>query len=335
VSWWRRGPRASEPVALDSAHRTHVGKVRSHNEDALVDDPERGVFAVIDGMGGQRAGEVAADLARQTVLGAPGDEGLARIVGRANEVIHRQSEENPEHHGMGCVATVARVAEDEIELAHVGDTRAYLARSAGCVQLTRDHTPLADLEDDHGLLEDEAEKLTGRHRVNRNLGHRLYPDDDWIDHLRVPFDDQDLLLLCSDGLTDMLESKEICDRLLAAREQGGELAALTRRLVERTLEQGARDNVTVVAVRLRRQAGGAVAEVEEPEADEPEGKALDATQKIRPVPDGEPFPSPASRPGVPTWRLVLLLLLLSTLIGLGVGWWLGATFGTELLGAGG
>ncbi len=232
------------------AARTHVGKVRSVNQDTFVFEPEMGVFAVIDGMGGTQAGEVAADLTRQVILeGAVREEDLRLPLNQANEKIYQRATRNPDERGMGCVATIARVDGPDLELAHVGDTRAYLASSAGCEQLTRDHTVVADIQEQQGLTETRAAQLPGQHQVTRDIGGRLQTDLSWIDPATIPFEAGDVLLLCSDGLSDLVGDKELFQLLGRARRERQDVEQLVSRLIEMALERGAHDNVTVVVVR--------------------------------------------------------------------------------------
>ncbi len=224
--------------------------MRTANEDAFVCAPADGVFAVIDGMGGAQAGDVAADITRAAVLEearATGDPRTA--VQRAHEHVCAHAERHPTRRGMGCVATVVTVEGPHLELAHVGDTRAYLASRGACEQLTRDHTVVADLQEQHGMTETDAGRLPGRHRVTRNIGDQDRTGNSWIDVGSTPFEPGDLLLLCSDGLSDLVPDDELF-RLLedACGAPQFDAAALTDRLIELALERGAPDNVTVVAV---------------------------------------------------------------------------------------
>jgi len=235
---------------LSAAARSDVGRVRSANQDTFVCDLEKGVFAVIDGMGGAKAGEVAARLTREAVLESAGtNEDLQKPLARANQKIHLRSQKNPAEQGMGCVATVTRVDGPDLEIAHVGDTRAFLASAAGCEQLTRDHTVVADIQEKQGLTDRMAKQVPGQHQVTRDIGGRLYTDMEWVDKARTPFAVQDVLLLCSDGLTDMVGVEEIFQSLSRARRKREDLRDLVNRLIERALVSGGKDNVTVVAVR--------------------------------------------------------------------------------------
>ncbi len=235
---------------MTAAARTHAGKTRSTNQDTFVCAPEKGVFAVIDGMGGAQAGEVAADLTRRAVLeDADREDDLRLPLSRANETIYRRASRNPGEQGMGCVATVARADGPDLTLAHVGDTRAFLASAAGCEQLTRDHTLVADIQEQQGLTETAAARMPGQHQVTRDIGGRPHEDLSWIDTAKTSFEADDLLLLCTDGLSDLVRDRELFQLLGRARRERQEVADLVNRLIELALERGARDNVTVAVVR--------------------------------------------------------------------------------------
>jgi serine/threonine protein phosphatase PrpC len=145
--------------ALCAAARTHRGTVRPENEDAFLCRPDLGLFAVIDGMGGQKAGRQAAALARQALLDA-GDPARGLIA--ANQRIVRVAKSRRDLQGMGCVASALRIEDGVGRIAHVGDTRVYLAVAAGCEQLTRDHTVAASEQERLGLSQGHAGRLPGR-----------------------------------------------------------------------------------------------------------------------------------------------------------------------------
>ncbi len=236
----------------DIAARTHPGRVRAHNEDTFVCDPDRGRFAVIDGMGGRAAGAVAANLTRKVLLDGDGD--LRRSIFEANQVVRADAQANPEREGMGCVVTAAVIEGDTILLAHVGDTRAYLASATGTEQLTRDHTATAASQEAYGLSDAQARALPHQHAVTNDVGRVDREGFDWIETHAVPFARGDLLLLCSDGLHDLVPSSELFGLLTRARAEKVPATHLADQLLALALERGGRDNITLVAVR-RRHAG--------------------------------------------------------------------------------
>ena len=232
--------------SLCAAARTHRGTVRPENEDAFVCRPDLGLFAVIDGMGGQQAGREAAELARQALLDA-GDP--ARGLLSANERILRVAKSRRDLQGMGCVASAVRIDGAVAKIAHVGDTRVYLAGPAGCEQVTRDHTVAASEQERLGLSQGLAGGLQGRNQVTRDLGGQHHGKDGWFDRLEVTLEPGVLLLMCSDGLPGALGSDEVFDRLRQAQRGGTAPENLVDDLISRALEAGARDNVTAVVVR--------------------------------------------------------------------------------------
>lgn len=232
--------------SLCAAARTHRGTVRPENEDAFLCRPDLGLFAVIDGMGGQRAGRQAAELARQALLDT-GDP--ARGLLAANDRILRVAKSRHDLQGMGCVASALRLEGGVGRVAHVGDTRVYLAGAAGCEQLTRDHTVAASEQERLGLSQGLAGGLQGRNQVTRDLGGQERQGEEWIDRLEVTLEHGALLLMCSDGLSGALGSDELFDRLRQARRAHTPPEDLADALIALALERGARDNVTALIVR--------------------------------------------------------------------------------------
>jgi serine/threonine protein phosphatase PrpC len=246
----RTGPLRSG--ALRAAARTHPGAVRAANEDAFLCRPDLGLFAVIDGMGGQQAGRHAAELTREALLAA-GEP--ARGLMEASERIRAAAAERPELAGMGCVASALRIAGRTGLIAHVGDTRVYLTGSAGCEQLTRDHTVAASEQERLDIPHHRAGVLAGRNQVTSDLG-AVHAGDLWFDRLEVLLEAGALLLLCSDGLPAAVGADELYERLRASRRAASSPEEVADELILRALERGARDNVTAVVVRQEGDAWG-------------------------------------------------------------------------------
>lgn len=232
----------------DVAARTHPGRVRAHNEDAFVMDPGRGRFAVIDGMGGRAAGAVAAELTRRALLE---DAPLVEALQQANQAVLDDATRHPERRGMGCVATAVDLAPEELTVAHVGDTRAYVVSEVGAEVLTRDHTAAAADQEAFGLSEAQARALPNQHAVTNDIGRRARRDDGWIERHVAPFSRGDVLMLCTDGLHGPVPAGELFALLTEARQRGTSAATLADRLIAEALAQGGDDNVTVVVVRRR------------------------------------------------------------------------------------
>jgi protein phosphatase len=240
----RTGPLAG--TGLLAAARSDRGP-REQNEDAFVCRPDLGLFAVIDGMGGQQAGERAASLAREALLG---ERDLLRAFLNANERIHKAARKDAAVKGMGCVASATRVSGLKAQVAHVGDTRVYLAGEAGCEQLTADHTVAARAQETLGISAKGAREIGGHNQVTRDLGGRTRSGDDWIDHCDIRLESGDLLVLCSDGVYGPLDSGDMFVRLREARRQAVPPENLVDQLVEAALAVGGSDNATAVVIRL-------------------------------------------------------------------------------------
>jgi PPM family protein phosphatase len=226
--------------------KSDTGLARKANEDNFfVRAP---LFVVADGMGGAQAGEVASRVAAETFSGGLPDGGsneerLAARVLEANSRIHRLSQEDRERAGMGTTLTAAYVDADEIALAHVGDSRAYLWRDGELTRLTRDHSLVDELVRRGKLTEEEAAEHPQRSIITRALGPE--PDVE-VDTRTYRAADGDVLLLCSDGLTSMLPEQRIAELLAAAPGLGD----AGRALVDAANAAGGRDNITVVLFRL-------------------------------------------------------------------------------------
>jgi PPM family protein phosphatase len=142
-----------------------------------------------------------------------------------------------------------RISGTKALVAHVGDTRVYLAGEAGCEQLTRDHTVAAHAQEQLGIPDSGAKQIGGQNQVTRDLGGQSRTGDGWIDHCEVTLEQGDLLVLCSDGVHGALESAGLFGRMREARKQSTPPDALAEELVALALAGGTRDNSTVVVVR--------------------------------------------------------------------------------------
>jgi protein phosphatase len=245
---------------VEQAGRTDVGRQRSANEDSLVVRPP--LFAVADGMGGAKAGEVASAVAVEAVetareSGEPAEAQLAGIVRDANRRIYDLAVADESRRGMGTTLTLAKVHDGEISLAHVGDSRAYRMRDGELSQLTRDHSLVAELERSGQITPEAAEHHPQRSIITRALGPE--PDVE-VDTYTLAGRDGDLFLICSDGLTSMISDEEVTSILRSAES----LDAAADALVRAANQSGGKDNITVILFRL----GEAEAEAE-PETLEP------------------------------------------------------------------
>jgi PPM family protein phosphatase len=230
-----------------TAALSHAGRKRRQNEDAYVLEPP--LFAVADGMGGARAGEIASSLAAAALQesdgnGASGEARVAALIEEANRRVFRRATEDREASGMGTTMTVALVEEDRVAIGHVGDSRAYLIREGRLEQLTDDHSLVAELVRSGKLTPEEAEIHPQRAVITRAVGTE--PDVD-VDTFSVQGEPGDLFLICSDGLTDMVDEATI---LAAVEQNRGDLKAAAKELVSAANRVGGEDNITVVFFEL-------------------------------------------------------------------------------------
>jgi len=236
--------------------KSDTGRARRANEDNFF--ARAPLFVVADGMGGAQAGEVASRLAAETFSvglpeGGTSEERLVARVLEANARIHKLSTEDRERAGMGTTLTAAYLDGEELAVAHVGDSRAYLWRDGELTRLTRDHSLVDELVRRGKLTEEEAAEHPQRSIITRALGPE--PDVE-VDTRTYRAQAGDVLLLCSDGLTSM-----ISEQLIAGILRGAEgLEAAGRELVDAANAAGGRDNITVVLFRLEEAPDGAVAE---------------------------------------------------------------------------
>ena len=241
---------------LRSAAASDTGRQRQDNQDTLIAEPDLGLFAVIDGVGGYAGGDVAADLAEKTIRArfsvpplAP-QKALKEALLYANEKIYEESLKDQRLAQMACVATAVLVQEDRLYSAHVGDTRLYKLRPpAAITKLTRDHS-LVGLQEDAGELDElAAMRHPRRNEIMRDLGSEHHdPDDPFIDLLEEPFEPDAALLLCSDGLTDLVPRRDL-ERLLLTH--AGHPEDTVAALIEAANEAGGTDNFTVIVVEGR------------------------------------------------------------------------------------
>ena len=219
---------------------TDPGRRRRRNEDSYVIDPP--LFAVADGMGGAQAGEVASKLAAGAVKEHGAD--VESLVQEANRRVHQRSLEDPNTSGMGTTLTVAAVEDGVVSIGHVGDSRAYLVRDGNLEQLTEDHSLVGELMRTGKLSAEEAGSHPQRSMITRALG--TDPNVD-VDIFSVEPRVGDLFLLCSDGLTSMVDDRELL-RLIG--EKRGDLQDLVKALIKAANKGGGEDNITVVAFEI-------------------------------------------------------------------------------------
>jgi PPM family protein phosphatase len=298
----------------ETAALSHPGRKRRHNEDTYVVQPP--LFAVADGMGGARAGEVASGLAAAAVQesdtdGQSGEARVAAVIEEANRRVFRRATEDREASGMGTTMTVALVEDDQVAIGHVGDSRAYLIRDGRLEQLTNDHSLVAELVRSGKLTPEEAESHPQRSVITRALGTEADID---VDTFSIDAAPGDVFLLCSDGLTTMVDDETI---LTAVEEHRDNLKAAAKALVNAANRGGGEDNITVVFFEVAR-------------AEEPSEQTEDTV--VRRPPDEDTFSELDGQPAIPVvderrGRLLPILAALAVLliIAAAVLWLVGQT----------
>ena len=233
-------------------HGTDTGKKRRRNEDEYVVEPP--LFAIADGMGGAQAGELASSLAAGAVRGGEGaagggEEYVVELIQEANRRVYQRSSQDAAVSGMGTTMTVALVEEGAVVFGHVGDSRAYLIRDGKLEQLTEDHSLVAELVRSGKLSPEEAETHPQRSVITRALG--TDPDVD-VDTFSIPTQPGDLFMLCSDGLTSMVEDDVILSTVEKHRDN---LQTAAKALIRAANKGGGEDNITVVFFEIGEQVG--------------------------------------------------------------------------------
>ncbi|HEV8442385.1 MAG TPA: Stp1/IreP family PP2C-type Ser/Thr phosphatase [Steroidobacteraceae bacterium] len=240
--------------------QTDTGRVREHNEDTIATDPDVGLLVLADGMGGYNAGEVASGIAVKTITNLVREglmrEDLAAIdrgtglsrpsivlrdaITRANKIIYQTARSQAECEGMGTTVVAALFYDNRISIAHVGDSRLYRQRGSQIAQVTMDHSLLQELVDRGFYSPEEAQRAANKNYVTRALGVEPQVEVEVQEH---PVDKGDIFILCSDGLSDMVEDEDI---RLTISTFGANLDTVAKQLIQLANENGGRDNVSVV-----------------------------------------------------------------------------------------
>lgn len=229
---------------------TNIGLVRKANEDNYLADKNRGLFVVADGMGGHERGELASSIAIKTldnyltteIIKANKVNALCQAIQKANEFIFHESQINKSCTGMGTTITATLFIDDQLYVGHIGDSRAYLIRDKNITLLTKDHSLVGELLRKGELTESEAYQHPHRNVLTRALGTEPIVE---IDIAEFKINSGDLLLLCTDGLYNLVKDGEI---LTEITKNGDDLKKSVNQLVKTALERGGVDNITVVLV---------------------------------------------------------------------------------------
>ena len=255
--------------SLQTASLTDPGRVRDHNEDCIESRPEMGLYVLADGMGGYNAGEVASGMATSLIADGLQESWVARDVmrlrrdeakalserltreqiARANAAIFTTSQNNPECAGMGTTLVVCLYFDNFLTVAHIGDSRLYRLRADVMEQVTRDHSLLQE-QLDSGLITPEEAKLS----QNKNLVTRALGIDPTVEpevHV-YETEPEDIYLLCSDGLSDMVEDEEIRLTLITLKTNP---SLTVQQLVQSANDNGGRDNISAMLVRVAEPFG--------------------------------------------------------------------------------
>ncbi len=251
--------------AIRMAGVSDIGRCRGRNEDSIRWNEEYGIITLADGMGGAKAGEVASGIVTETMLTGVREEidglqteltemvegqGYRRgslILGstlqRANQLVRRIVESQPQYDGMGTTSVTLLFYDNMVSVCHVGDSRLYLLREGCLQQITEDHTVVQDMVRNGFYTKEQGQKSEIKNIVTRAVG---IADELQIDLQEEELLPEDLLLVCSDGLTDMVDDSQI-ERVLV---DGGELKDIAQGLVDLANENGGNDNVSVVLARV-------------------------------------------------------------------------------------
>src|ERR1700730_11641409 len=236
---------------------TDTGKVREHNEDTIAFDADIGLMVLADGMGGYNAGEVASGIAVKTIVGLVRESGeredmrvhdsaagltrasisLRDAIVRANKIIFQTARTQPQCEGMGTTVVGALFFDNRISIAHVGDSRLYRLRSDKFEQVTMDHSLLQELVDRGFYSPEEAQRAANKNYVTRALGGEQTVE---VEIQEVPTQKGDFYVLCSDGLSDMVEDDDIH---LTISTFGANLETVAKQLIQLANDNGGRDNV--------------------------------------------------------------------------------------------
>jgi serine/threonine protein phosphatase PrpC len=298
--------------------RTDTGRQRRGNEDAFY--ARAPLFAVADGMGGAQAGEVASHLAVEVLeQGLPEgagsvEERLRARVREANTRIMESAGADDARAGMGTTLTVAYVGEDDLTVAHVGDSRLYRLRDGGFERLTDDHSLVEELVRQGKLTPEQADEHPQRSIITRALGAEEGVE---ADSRTWPGRHGDVYLICSDGLTSMIPEARVAEVITSAAS----LAAAGRALIDAANDAGGRDNITVVLFRLEEVGAAAPAAQETAEHRSlPREQAASATAPVariepRPPRSAAPARRRRRRPRIPVGAILVLFLAACVVLG--------------------
>ena len=253
--------------SIEIVGHSDPGMVRSHNEDSIANDVKHGLAILADGMGGYNAGEVASGMATTVLMTelqavmqqhAPYDidpdtgktyaqRMIKEQIEKANTSIYQAAQSQPQYAGMGTTLVTAQFYDNRMTVAHIGDSRLYLLRGAEFSQVTRDHSLLQEQIDSGMITAEEA-----KHSQNKNLVTRALGIDPVVEPEVHDYDTKvgDIYLICSDGLSDMVPDEEIG---LTLETLGGNMTLAAQQLVQMANDNGGRDNVSVLLIKITKE----------------------------------------------------------------------------------
>jgi len=249
---------------IRSVGLSDVGRVREHNEDTIGVDADIGLLVLADGMGGYNAGEVASGIAVKTIMSLvkeaiehqdmnteDPETGMQRpsvilrdAIARANKIIYQTAKTQPQCEGLGTTVVACLFFNNRVAIAHVGDSRAYRMRANRFEQMTMDHSLLQELVDRGFYSQAEAQRATNKNYVTRALGVEPTVDVELHEH---PAEKGDYYVLCSDGLSDMVEDDDIH---LTISTFSASLETVAKQLIQLSNDNGGRDNVSIILAQV-------------------------------------------------------------------------------------
>lgn len=236
---------------MQAAGISHIGLVREKNEDKYIMDLQQKLFVICDGMGGHKGGKIASAMAAQVIERqyTSNDEqdrsvALNAAINAANQKIWQVGSDNPEYQEMGTTATAAVIAGERLIVAHVGDSSLFLLRDGQICKITTDHTLARQMVMDGLLDEDEVRTCSYNHILTRAVGVQ---ENIEIDNYTEIIQPGDQIILCSDGLTDMLAEEEMLE-IMNENKAAADPEQLARALVDAALNKGGYDNITIIVL---------------------------------------------------------------------------------------
>lgn len=238
---------------LKTFSKTDIGRKRKLNQDAVYTSEQpvgnlKNLFLVADGMGGHNAGDYASKMTLETMvehIAGSRETNPAKIledaIAAANTLVRNMAGQNPELEGMGTTVVAASCEGETLHVANVGDSRLYIIREGKIHQVTRDHSWVEEMVRRGGLGREEARNHPDKNIITRAVGAE---DTVRIDFFTVGLEEGDMILMCTDGLTNMLEDEEILNILKISRD----IVEMAEELVRAANEKGGRDNISVILI---------------------------------------------------------------------------------------